>query len=164
MLSAAIVTSLNTQIKHELYSSHLYLAMAAYCETLNLRGVAHWMELQAEEEREHALKLYEYLNSNGARVALSAIDQPPADYGDPVTLFKKVLEHEKFITAQIHKLYEQAGAEKDYRTQVMLHWFISEQQEEEETAAEILARVEAVEGKMSSMLWIDKELKKRAGK
>lgn len=163
MLSAAMVASLNTQIKHELYSSHLYLSMAAYCESLNLRGFAHWMELQAEEEREHGMKLYEYLNSNSARVALSAIDQPPAEFGDPIELFKKVLAHEQFITAQIHKLYEQATAEKDYRTQVMLHWFISEQQEEEENAAEILAKIEAVEGKMSSVLWIDKELKKRAG-
>lgn len=163
MLSTAMIAALNTQIKHEFFSSHLYLAMAAHCETLNLRGFAHWMEMQALEERGHGMKIYAYLNSNGARVTLSAIDQPAADFGDPIAMFKKVVEHEKFITASIHKLYEQAGNEKDYRTQVMLHWFIDEQQEEEENAQEILAKIEAVEGKMSSVLWIDKELKKRAG-
>jgi ferritin len=161
MLSAAMVTSLNHQIQEEYYSSYLYLAMSAHCETLNLRGFAHWMKLQSDEERGHAMKFYEHLISNGAKVALEALQQPPVDFGDCAAMFKKVLAHEQHITKCIHNLYAAALKENDYRTQIFLQWFVSEQQEEEENALDILNRIEAVEGRMSSLLWIDKELKKR---
>lgn len=161
MISNNMVAALNQQIKHEFYSSHLYLAMSAYCETLNLRGFAHWMKMQADEERGHGLKLFDYLIEAGAKVKLEVLEQPPADFGTPKNLLTKVLEHEKMITGRIHQLYAQATDEKDYRTQIFLQWFVTEQMEEENNAQEILSKIEAVEERMSSILWIDKELKKR---
>jgi ferritin len=161
MITPNMVAAINDQIKHELYSSYLYLAMSAYCETQNLKGFAHWMKLQADEERGHAMKFYEYLLSLGATVEFKALEQPPMDFGSPKQLFEKVLGHERMITGRIHQLYEQAVADKDYRSQIMLQWFINEQIEEEANAQEILSRIELVEERMSAVLWIDKELKKR---
>jgi ferritin len=161
MLSKKIVTALNNQIQAEMYSSYLYLAMAAYCDRQNLKGFAHWMNLQADEERGHAMRFFNFLLENGEKVALKTIDQPPADFGTPLQMFRKVLEHEKKITALIHKLYQLALDEKDYRSQIMLQWFVSEQMEEEEQAQFIATRIEQVDGKMSAVLWIDKELGKR---
>lgn len=163
MLSTAMIGKLNHQLQEEYYSSYLYLSMAAHCEALNLKGFAHWMEVQSNEEREHAMKFYEHLTANGAKVVLEAIQQPPAEFGTAEEMFKKVLAHEQHITKCIHELYALALKENDYRTQIFLQWFVSEQQEEEEVAGEILARIAAVENRMSSLLWIDKELKKRAG-
>ncbi len=161
MLSPKMVAALNEQIKHELYSSYLYLSMSAFCDSLNLKGFAHWMKLQAEEERAHAMKFYDFLLGNAQRVSLDTIDKPPLDFGSPRAIFQKVLEHERMITGRIHKLYELATQEKDYATQIMLQWFVTEQTEEEANAMDILARIEMVEERMSAVLWIDKELKKR---
>jgi ferritin len=161
MISPAMVAALNEQIKHEYYSSYLYLAMSAYSDQQNLKGFAHWMRIQADEERGHAMKFYDYLLSLGLRVELKAIEQPPLEFGSPRAMFQQVLAHERMITGLIHTLYEHAHAEKDYRTQIMLQWFVSEQIEEEANAAEILSRIEQVEERMSAVLWIDKELKKR---
>jgi len=162
MISTNMVDALNAQIKHELYSSHLYLAMSACCDRQNLKGFAHWMRLQADEERGHAMKFYDYLLQLAAPVKLEAIEQPPVDYGTPKQIFEKVLEHERKVTGLIHGLYERAVNEKDYRTQIILQWFVNEQIEEEEQAAEILTKIEQVDERMSSILWIDKELKKRS--
>lgn len=162
MISAKMVVALNSQIKHELYSSHLYLAMSAYCDRQNLKGFAHWMRMQADEERGHAMKIYDYLLQLSQTVKLEAIDQPPTEFGSPKQVFQQVLDHERKVTALIHGLYEQAVGEKDYRTQIMLQWFVTEQIEEEENAEEILTKIEQVEEKISSVLWIDKELKKRS--
>ncbi|HEY3297005.1 MAG TPA: ferritin [bacterium] len=162
MISENMIGALNSQIKHELYSSQLYLAMSAFCDRQNLKGFAHWMRVQADEERGHGLKFFDYLLQLGVPVRLEAVDQPPIDFGTPKQIFVAVLEHERMITSKIHGLYEQALAEKDYRTQVMLQWFVNEQIEEEEQAMEILTKIEQVDERMSSILWIDKELKKRA--
>jgi len=161
MMSKKMIAALNNQIQAELYSSYLYLAMAAYCERQNLKGFAHWMNLQADEERAHAMRFFNFLLENGEKVALKALDQPPADFGTPKQMFGKVLDHEKKITGLIHKLYRLALDEKDYRSQIMLQWFVSEQMEEEAQAQFIVTRIEQVDGKMSAVLWIDKELGKR---
>ncbi len=163
MLSDAMVKSLNNQIREEYYSSYLYLSMAAACEDKNLKGFGHWMRLQSHEELEHAMKIFDYLLANGKQVQLQAIAMPPSEFGKPIEMFRAALKHEQHITSCIHKLYDQAVAEKDYRSQIMLQWFVSEQQEEEENAMEIVARLEAIEDRPSSLLWIDKELKKRKG-
>jgi ferritin len=162
MITPKMVGALNDQIKHEFYSMYLYLAMSAYCDRQNLKGFAHWMRLQADEERGHAMKFYDYLLQLAQPVKLETLEQPPADFGTPKQMFTQVLEHERKVTGLINGLYEQALADKDYRTQIMLQWFINEQIEEEEQATETLTKIEQVDERMSSILWIDKELKKRA--
>ena len=129
MLSKKMQDAINEQIKNELYSGYLYLAMAAYAEDQNLPGFAHWMKAQCQEEVEHAMKFFDYITERGGRVELGAIDQPPVEFESPTQIFEMTLEHERKVTALINSLYELALAEKDYPTQVLLHWFIEEQVE-----------------------------------
>ncbi|HEX9654171.1 MAG TPA: ferritin [bacterium] len=143
-MNKTVETAINEQIKHEMDSAYLYLSMAAYCESKNLSGFAHWMRKQFEEEMGHALRLYDFVIDRGGRVLLNAIEKPTADFGAPAEIFKKVLEHEQKVTGLINKLYELAVKESDYPTQVELHWFIKEQVEEEKSASSILEQVKMV--------------------
>ena len=98
MLSQAVQDAINEQIKHELYSAYLYLAMSAYCQVSNMPGSAHWTSLQSKEEVGHAMKFFEYVNDRGGRVLLQAIDQPPAEWKSLLAMFQQVLEHEQKVT------------------------------------------------------------------
>ena len=161
MISSKMVAALNDQIKHEQYSSHLYLAMAAWCESQNLKGFGNWLRIQADEERGHAIKILDFLLDLGAPVALKGLDQPPADFKSAQKLFDDILEHEKKISDLINKLYAQAGEEKDYRTQIFLQWYVTEQVEEEANVNEIRQKLVEIGEKSSGIYWVDKELKKR---
>ncbi|MCD6156277.1 MAG: ferritin [Candidatus Atribacteria bacterium] len=161
MLSKKLEDALNEQIKNELYSAYLYLAMAAQCEAQNLNGFAHWLKVQAKEEISHGMKIYDFVNDRGGRVILKAIEQPPVEFGTPLDMFKKVLEHEQKVTSMINQLYQLAKEENDYPAQVMLQWFINEQVEEEKNASYILGILNYTEGKGQGLLMLDRELGKR---
>jgi ferritin len=141
MISQKITDQINDQIGFELFSAYIYLSMAAQCDATNLPGFANWFKKQAEEEQEHAMKFYDYVNEQGGRVVLPAIEQPPIEFGSMEAIFKLVLEHEQLVTSRIHKIYETALEEKDYASQVFLQWFISEQVEEEANASELLETI-----------------------
>ncbi len=158
MLSAALQKAINEQINKELYSSYLYLSMAAYFEDQNLSGFANWMYVQVGEEREHGMKFYEYLVDRGAKVDLKAIAAPATSWKSSLEVFKEVQKHEAFVTASINTLYELALSEKDYAAQIMLQWFISEQVEEEKNAAEIVQKLELIDAKGTALLMLDHEL------
>ena len=162
MLSQKLQDAINEQIKNELYSAYLYLSMAAYSEDASLPGFANWMRLQAQEEVSHAMKLFDFINERGGRVVLHAIDQPPAEFESPTDLFERTLEHERKVTGMIHHLYELALKENDYPTQVMLHWFIEEQVEEEDSASQILGTLERIGDKGHALVMLDRELSRRA--
>jgi len=162
MLSKTMQDAINEQIKDELYSAYLYLSMAAYSEDANLPGLAHWMQLQAQEEVMHAIKFFDYVNERGGRVVLHAIDQPPVEFESPLDIFEKTLEHEQHVTALIHNLYGLAVKENDYASQMMLHWFIEEQVEEESTAGHILETLRMIGDNSNALLMLDRELGGRA--
>ena len=161
MISKIMQDAINDQINKELYSSYLYLSMAAYFENKNLPGFAKWMHIQEGEERGHAMKLYEFLVDRGGRVMLKPIAAPESDWKTSLDLFKQVSEHEAAVTASIHALYALATKEKDYAAQVMLHWFITEQVEEEKNAAEIVQQLDLVEARGTAVLMLDHQLGKR---
>lgn len=161
MISKTLQKAINDQIQKEFYSSYLYLSMAAYAESENLPGFAHWLRLQQQEEHAHAMKFYKYLNERGGRVELQAIEQPPTEFPSPTKMFEEVLEHERFITASINKLYKKALEENDYAAQVMLQWFIEEQVEEEATASEILETLKMAGEKGQALLMLDRQLARR---
>ena len=162
MLSKAMQNAINEQIKNELYSAYLYLSMAAYSEAANLPGFAHWMRVQSREEVEHAMKFFDFVNERGGRVVLQAIDQPPVEFESPLDVFEKTLEHERKVTAMIHRLYELALKENDYPAQVMLHWFIEEQVEEEDGATRILETLKRIGEEGQALVMLDRELGGRA--
>lgn len=161
MLSQKLEQAVNEQIKNELYSGYLYLAMAAQCESMNLSGFAHWLKVQAKEELGHAMKLYDFVNDRGGRVVLEAIDKPPVEYKSLRDMFETVYQHEQKVTGLINKLYEMAKAENDYPLQVHLQWFIDEQVEEEKNATEILAKLKLVGESGNGLMMLDKVLGER---
>jgi len=161
MLTKKVQDAINEQIKNELYSAYLYISMAAYSEDANLPGMAHWMRLQGQEEVMHAMKFFDFINERGGRVVLQAIDQPPAEFESPLAVFEKTLEHERLVTGMINDLYALALAEKDYATQMMLHWFIEEQVEEESNASQILETLRMIGDNSNALLMLDRELGQR---
>ncbi len=162
MLSQVMQDAINDQINNELFSSYSYLSMAAWCENQQFTGCAHWMRLQSEEERIHALRLQDFLLARNSRVLLRPIAQPEVDFESVIQIFDKALAQEQIVTQQIDELYELAFNEKAFAALVELEWFITEQVEEEKTAREIVHKFHMVENDPASLLDLDRELSTRA--
>ncbi len=161
MINKTMQDAINEQINKELFSSYLYLSMAAYFEAKNLSGFGNWMRVQADEEREHAMKFYNFILETGGKVTLKAIDAPKTEWSSNLEVAEEVAAHEAKVTASIYALYELAQKEKDYPAQIMLQWFITEQVEEEKNAAEIVADLKLIEERGTAVLMLDKQLGKR---
>jgi len=157
-LSKKMQDALNEQIKEELASAYIYLGMAAYCESINLRGFAQWMRAQSNEEMEHAMKFYEYVHERGGRVVLQALAQPQVEYAGAVDVFEKTLAHEQYITGRIHKLYALATEENDYASLSVLQWFVDEQVEEESGVGDILDALKMIGDKGQALYMLDQKL------
>jgi len=161
MIGKTMEKALNEQIREELGSAYLYLAMAAYFHSLGLPGMAHWMEVQVEEEYGHALRIFKHVVDRGGRVKLEALSEPKFEWASPLEAWKAAYEHERYISGRIHKLVELARQEKDYPAEVMLQWFVSEQVEEEDQTRRIVEMLERIGESGRGLLWLDKELGKR---
>lgn len=161
MISKKMQDAINEQINKELFSSYLYLSMAAHFESENLPGFGNWLRIQAEEEREHAMKLFDHLLERGGKVELKAIAAPATTWESSLTAVEEVVEHEQKVTQSIHDLYQVALSEKDFAAQVMLHWFIEEQVEEEASAQAILDNMKRIESHDTAILMLDHRLSKR---
>jgi ferritin len=161
MLKSAIEDAMNHQINAEIYSSYLYLSMAADFEEKSLRGMAHWMQIQAKEEWGHAMKFFKYIVDRGGRVTLTAIATPPNKWDSPHAVFEAVYQHETDVTSLIDKLVELAAAEKDYASGVFLQWFVNEQVEEEANATEILHQLKMVGDSKQGLFMLDRHLSQR---
>ncbi|MCP3966148.1 MAG: ferritin [Lentisphaerae bacterium] len=133
MLSKKMEKSLNEQINTEFYSAYLYLSMAAYLEEKDLRRMGHWMQKHFQEETQHAIKIYSYIIDRRGKIRLNPIREVPIDWKSPLHVFEEMLRHEQQVTTAINKLYNQAEAERDHATAIMLEDFINEQVEEEST-------------------------------
>ena len=158
MLSQTIQDSINTQIKNEFYSAYFYLQMSSYFEEMGLPGFSKWMRVQYQEETLHGLKLFDFVNDRNGRAMLYGIEQPPSEFKSPLDVFQQALAHEQKVTALINSLYAQAQKENDYATQVLLQWFISEQVEEEKTAAQIVDQLKLAGDSGSALLLLDQQL------
>lgn len=163
MIPKAMQDAMNEQVNKELFSSYLYLSMAAYFEAKNLPGFANWMRIQSDEEREHAMKFYDFILERGGEVELKAIAAPKASWKSALEAAQEVADHEAKVTASIYALYELAMKEKDYPAQVALQWFISEQVEEEKNASELVANLKLIEERGTAVLMLDHRLSKRKG-
>ena len=161
MISKSMQDAINEQMKHEFYSSYLYLSMAAYFADEGWDGMAGWMHKQANEEKEHFMKFFNYLVEREGRVELSAIDKPKHTWESPLDAFKESLTHEKFITSKIHELYHKAEAEKDTATKILLEWYVDEQVEEEASVSKVVQMLERVGDHMAGMYMLDAQLGKR---
>jgi len=149
------------QIKNEWSSAYLYLSMAAYFESINLDGFAHWMYKQAGEEQVHGKKMFDFLIDRGVKVALQAIAQPETDFASPAEVFEKSLAHEQKVTALINGIADQADKVNDHPTKVFIQWFITEQVEEEKNASKILDILKKIPANSAGIFQLDHQLGKR---
>lgn len=161
MPTKAVEAAINHQIAMEFHAAHLYLSMSAWLEEKNLPGFASWMRIQSDEERGHAMRLYQYLIEAGGRVRLEGLEAPPTDFESPLAIMEASLAHEKKVTGAIRKLYELADKDKDYATQLTLQWFINEQLEEEKQAQDVIARLKMAGDSSAALLFIDSQLGSR---
>ncbi len=162
MISVKMQKALNKHLNEELFSSYLYLSMAAYFESKNLKGFANWMRLQSQEEYTHGMKFYSYIIQVGGTVTLNQINAPKTSWKNHMEVFKETLEHEKFITELVNKLVDLAIIEKDHATNNFLQWFVNEQVEEVATAEDIVNKLEMIGDNKNGLFMLDRELGARA--
>jgi ferritin len=163
MIKDNVRDAINTQMNREFYSSFLYLSMAGYFESMNLKGFSAWMQVQAKEEHAHGMKFFDYLVDQGARISMAAIEAPAGEWATPLGAFEHVLGHEQKVTGLIHDLMELAMSEMDHATATMLQWFVTEQVEEEAHASEIVFKMKLASAEKGAVLLylLDHELGKR---
>ena len=160
-MDGKMVKAINDQMNAELYSSYLYFSMAAYFDSIGLKGSSSWMRVQAMEEQAHTKKFYDFLTARGGRVVLSEIKAPPAEWDTPLAVFEHVLEHEQMVTGLINGLMDLSIELKDHATSSFLKWYIDEQVEEEESAEEVLQNLKLNADNPGGLFMIDKELAAR---
>lgn len=156
-----MVKAFNQQINNEMYSEYYYIAMSAYCESIDLPGFAAWMMAQADEERVHALRFYRFLLDRDAMPVFDKIDAPKSEFKSILDMFEHVLEHEQFVTSKINELYALALKEGDFASQIELQWFITEQVEEEKTAKEIIQQIKWIGNAQSALYMLDQKMGER---
>ena len=164
MLSAKLQDAFNKQINAELFSSYLYLSMSACFEAIDLKGMAHWMRLQAGEENLHAMRIFDFVNDRSGRVTLAAIEAPKAEWKSPLEAFEDAYKHETKISGMINDLMNLAAVEKDGASHDFLEWFVREQVEEEAAAQLIVGQLKLVGDSGVGLYMLDQQLGQRAAK
>ena len=161
MISKAMQEALNDQVAAEFYSAHLYLAMSAYLESIDLPGYANWMRVQYQEEVSHGMKMFDYVIERDGRALVKAFEAPPSEWDSALSVFKAVYEHEQKVTSLINNLVDIAMSEKDHASHIFLQWFVNEQVEEEATAKGIVQQLKMLGDSKAGMFQIDRELGQR---
>lgn len=157
-MDSKVSALLNDQINKEFYSAYLYLDMSNFYSGKGLNGFANWYEIQAREEQDHAMLMYQYLQNNGEKVTLEAIAKPDKTFSTLTDPLKAGLEHEKYVTSLINTIYEAAQEAKDFRTTQFLDWFIKEQGEEEKNSMDLITKMELFGDDSRSLYMLNSEL------
>ena len=157
-MNEKVAALLNQQINKELYSAYLYLDMANYYIDLDLDGFGNWYTIQAQEERDHAMLFLKYMQNNGLKVTLEAIDKPDKVFEKPNDPLLAGLEHEKYVTSLINDIYDAAYSVKDFRTMQFLDWFVKEQGEEEQNADSLIKKYELFGSDPKGLYLLNQEL------
>ena len=160
-MDAKVAQLLNEQITKEFYSAYLYLDFANYYASVGLDGFENWYKVQAQEERDHAMLFYQYLQNNGQTVTFEQIDRPAWTRGDNMIPLKKALEHENYVTSLINTIYAAAYEVHDFRTMQLLDWFVKEQGEEEKNASDMITKMELFGTDAKGLYMLNSELKSR---
>ncbi len=161
MLDTKIAELLNDQINKEFYSAYLYLEFANYYEEEGLDGFASWYEIQAKEERDHALIIRNYLLDNGHRVTFDGISKPDKEFKNHLDPLVAGLEHERYVTSLITNIYALAFEKKDFKTMQFLDWFVKEQVEEEKNADDLIKKMKLFGGDSKGLYMLNQELASR---
>ena len=152
---------LNAQINKEFYSAYLYLDFSNYFKARGLDGFANWYRIQAQEERDHAMLFYDYLQNENQPVTLDAIAKPDKVFASDMDVLKAGLEHERYVTSLINDIYAAAYDVKEFRTMQFLDWFVKEQGEEETNANDMITKMELFGSDPKSLYMLNQELAAR---
>ncbi len=158
MLDKKVAELINTQINKEFYSAYLYLHFSNYYTEQGLNGFANWYSIQAQEERDHAMLMIQYMQNNDAPVTFESIEKPKAELSSNMDPLKAGLEHECYVTSLINTIYEAAYSIKDFRTMQFLDWFVKEQGEEETNAGDLIKKMELFGSDPKSLYMLDQEM------
>ena len=161
MIKTPILAALNKQIQHEQSNAHAYQAVSLYFERLNLRGLQAFMARQARDERQHAQKLIRHVANRGGQVEFLSIAAPKGNFESPLEAVKSVRDLERATTETIHNLFDLARKEGDHALEVLLHWFITEQVEEEQWADELTAQMQQFHAHPGQVFMLDHQWEKR---
>jgi ferritin len=161
-MNTTVLNAINEQINSEFEASYTYLAMASFCEQQRFSGAAGWLRAQSDEERLHALKLFDFVLARDGAVELKTIDKPKATFDSLGAVFEQALANEQRVTQQINALYELCFKEKAFAEMTELQWFLTEQVEEEKTARDIVAKFRLVKTDPAAILDLDRELAARS--
>jgi len=161
-ISQELTDAINDQLNFELYSAYIYLSMAAWFEERKLPGMGHWMEVQVDEEYNHAMRFYRHIVERGGRVIMKAIEGPQTEWTSPLDVFETAYNHEKVVTERIYKIGDIADKERDRAAQTMLNWFYNEQTEEEKNTSEIRDQLKMIGDNVQALLMLDAKLGARA--
>lgn len=159
MLSQRLIDELNLQIKYEMFSAQLYLSMAAWCADQQLDGFVTWFKAQAEEEKFHAMRFFEFIDDMGGRVRMAGFEDPQSEFASLTDVFEYSLQHERFVSSRIYHLMNIAQEEREHATISFLNWFVDEQREEEKSFSGVLQQVKRFGGE--GLYHLDKELATR---
>jgi len=161
MISKKMAKALNSHLNKEFYSSYLYLAMAAYFDEEGLTGFSHWMKAQSNEEYQHALEFYNYIDSVGERVELEAIEKPKTEWETALEVFEDALQHELLVTKFINDLAALAKEENDFATANFVNLFVNEQVEEVANVKSIVEKFKLIGDDKGGLFMLDHELGSR---
>ena len=161
MLDQTVARLINEQVNKEFYSAYLYLDFSNFYEAKGLHGFANWYKIQAQEERDHAMLMLQYLQNNGEKVTLETVAKPDKDLQDKLEVLKLGLEHERYVTSLIHAIYDAAYSVKDFRTMQFLDWFVKEQGEEEKNAEDMIKKMELFGDDAKGLYMLNSEMAAR---
>jgi len=157
-MNAKVHELLNAQINKEFYSAYLYLEISNYFDERGLDGFANWYMVQAQEERDHAMLFYTYLQNNSQKITLDTIAKPDVKIEADMDALQASLKHELYVTSLINDIYAAAYEVKDFRTMQFLDWFVKEQGEEEKNANDLITKLEMFGSDPKSLYMLDQEL------
>ncbi|OGR76503.1 MAG: ferritin [Elusimicrobia bacterium GWC2_64_44] len=160
-INKKVEEAINKQVNAELYSAYLYLGMSAKCTELNLKGLANWLYVQAQEEMTHAMKFYKFVLERGGHSVMPAIEGVTTEWKSPLAMFEAAYEHEQKVSAMINNIMDIALAERDHATASMLNWFVDEQVEEEANSSEIADKLKLIGDSKEGLFMLDKDLSTR---
>jgi len=161
MLSEKMIQALNKQINYEFAAAYSYFAKAAYCDLHSMDGFSHWMRVQAHEEIQHGMKIYNYLNDLGAPVVLQEVQRPFQEFTSFEEVFEDMLKSETDLAKVLNELASIALEERDQITYGFLKWFLDEQVEEIALTSSMVDKIKLVGGSGNGLFILNEEMKKR---
>ncbi|TDT63295.1 ferritin [Fonticella tunisiensis] len=162
MIGQRLIDELNKQLTRELESAHTYIAISAYFHSEDLPGFANFFMVQSDEERFHAMKIFNYINQINERIKIGGIEAPKNDFSSILDAFNHAFEHEKALTTKIYNLMDIAAEEREYATISFLKWFVDEQIEEQDLFNGIIKKLERIQNDPAAIYMLDSQLAQRA--